>query len=83
MIEDRLRLALEIDSIEILDQSHLHIGHPGAASGAGHFDITVVSKDFNGLTRLACHRIIYEALDDLMNTDIHALSLKTLCPGEN
>ena len=80
MIEQRLRSALAIDSIEIEDESHLHIGHPGAASGGGHFHVTIVAENFKGLATLARHRLIYDALGDAMETEIHALSIKALDP---
>ena len=83
MIESRLRSALAIDSIEIVDESHLHIGHPGAASGGGHFHVTIVAKNFDGLSTLARHRLIYDALGDAMETEIHALSIKALDSGGN
>ena len=78
MIERRLRSALTIDSIEIVDESHLHIGHPGASSGGGHFHVTIVAENFEGLPTLARHRLIYDALGDAMQTEIHALSIKAL-----
>ena len=78
MIERRLRNALSIDSIEIVDESHLHVGHPGADSGGGHFHVTIVAEDFDGLPTLARHRLIYDALGDAMQTEIHALSIKAL-----
>ena len=78
MIERRLRSALTIDSIEIVDESHLHIGHPGAASGGGHFRVTIVAENFEGLPTLARHRLIYDALGDAMQTEIHALSITAL-----
>ena len=81
MIERRLRSALTIDSIEIVDESHLHIGHPGASSGGGHFHVTVVAKNFEGLPTLARHRLIYDALGDAMQTEIHALSIKAFDSG--
>ena len=76
MIERRLRSALSIISIEIVDESHLHVGHPGAASGGGHFQVTIVAENFDGLSTLARHRLIYDALGDIMQTEIHALSIK-------
>jgi BolA protein len=76
MIEQRLRSALSVDSIEIVDESHLHVGHPGAASGGGHFQVTIVADNFDGLSTLARHRLIYDALGDAMQTEIHALSIK-------
>jgi BolA protein len=81
MIERRLRSALSIDSIEIVDESHLHIGHPGAASGGGHFRVTIAAKNFDGLSTLARHRLIYDALGDAMQTEIHALSIKAFDSG--
>ena len=81
MIETRLRSALTIAFIEIVDESHLHIGHAGAASGGGHFHVTIASKNFEGLSALARHRLIYDALGDAMQTEIHALSIKALDSG--
>ena len=78
MIERRLRSALSVDSIEIVDESHLHVGHPGADSGGGHFHVTIVAEIFDGLPTLARHRLIYDALGDAMQTEIHALSIKAL-----
>ena len=83
MIEQRLRSALSVDSIEIVDESHLHVGHPGAASGGGHFQVTIVADNFDGLSPLARHRLIYDALGDAMQTEIHALSIKAFDSGGN
>ena len=76
MIDAKLRAALDVTSLEIVDESHLHVGHAGAASGGGHFQVVIMAKDFSGLSKLARHRLIYEALGDAMKTDIHALSIK-------
>ena len=81
MIESRLRSALTIDSIDIVDESHLHIGHPGASSGGGHFRGAIVAENFEGLPTLARHRLIYDALGDAMQTEIHALSIKAFDSG--
>ena len=81
MIERRLRNALTIDSIEIVDESHLHIGHPGASSGGGHFHVTIVAENFEGLPTLARHRLIYDALGDAMKTEVHALSINAFDSG--
>ena len=78
MIEQRLRNALSITSIEIVDESHLHVGHSGAASGGGHFQVTIFAENFDGLTALERHRLIYDALGDAMQTEIHALSIKAV-----
>jgi len=82
MIETRLREALTIDSIEIIDESHLHVGHAGAASGGGHFQVTITAADFIGLGTIARHRLVYKALGDALKTDIHALSIKALTLAE-
>ena len=81
MIEQRLRSALSVDSIESVDESHLPVGHPGAASGGGHFQVTIVADNFDGLSTLARHRLIYDALGDAMQTEIHALSIKAFDSG--
>ena len=83
MIEQRLRSALSVESIKIVDESHLHVGHPGAASGGGHFQVTIVADNFDGLSTLARHRLIYDALGDAMQTEIHALSIKAFDSGGN
>ena len=76
IIDAKLRAALDVTSLEIVDESHLHVGHAGAASGGGHFQVVITAKDFSGLSKLARHRLVYEALGDAMKTDIHALSIK-------
>ena len=76
MIDAKLRATLDVTSLEIVDESHLHVGHAGAASGGGHFQVVITAKDFSGLSKLARHRLVYEALGDAMKTDIHALSIK-------
>ena len=83
MIEQRLRNALSVTSIEIVAESPLHVGHPGAASGGGHFQVTIVADNFDGLSTLARHRLIYDALGDAMQTEIHALSIKAFDSGGN
>jgi len=83
----RLREALERRfapvALEVIDESHRHIGHVGAADGRGHFRVRIVAPAFAGLKPLARHRLVYEALDDLLKTAVHALALETLAPGES
>lgn len=80
--EIRSRLAvLEPTDLELLDESGLHVGHP-EAKGGGHYRLTIVSPRFAGLNRVARHRLVYGALQPLMQHDIHALALNTLAPGE-
>ena len=80
-LTERLQ-ALEPDHLEVIDNSHHHAGHAGAADGRGHFSVLVVSKQFTGLNTLRRHRLVYETVGDMMITDIHALSIEALAPGE-
>lgn len=81
---ERIRTTLETafspSELQIQDDSHLHTGHAGARSGKGHFTVTIRSEAFRDNAMLQCHRLIYEALDDMMQTDIHALSIKASAP---
>jgi BolA protein len=77
-----LKAALPIDRIAIEDESHLHAGHAGAASGGGHFKLTLVSPAFDGLNRVARHRLIYAALNRHIPTEIHALTIEAHSPAE-
>ena len=81
----RLRLteALDPDELEITDQSHQHVGHEGAKSGKGHFHVRITSGLFQGLMPIRRHRLVYEALGDLMKTDIHALSIDAEAPADS
>ncbi len=81
-IERTLREALQADSVEVDDESHRHRGHPGAASGGGHFRVCVVSERFRDLPRVKRHRIVYDALADGMGDAIHALAIRALTPEE-
>lgn len=68
--------------LAIEDDSARHAGHPGAASGGGHYNVRIVSARFEGRTRLERHRLVYDALADLMQREIHALAMVLLTPGE-
>ena len=77
------RLAsLNPEHIEIQDDSASHAGHEGAKSGGGHFFLTIVSDSFAGQATLARHRKIYDLLGELMQQQIHALSIKAHTPDE-
>jgi len=82
-LEARLRAALDPSDLEIIDDGHRHAGHAGAADGRGHFTVIVVSERFRGLPVIRRHRLVYEAVGDLMATDVHALSIQALAPGES
>jgi BolA protein len=75
-IRQRLSQALEPTELEIIDESHLHKGHAGARDGRGHFRVRIKSSHFTNLSSIQKHRLIYEAVGDLMETDIHALSIE-------
>jgi BolA protein len=75
-IEALLRERVGAVRVEVIDESHLHAGHEGARSGAGHFRVHVVSPRFAGLSRVESQRLVYQALADLIGPDIHALALR-------
>ena len=82
----RMRALLEAAfapvALEIVDDSHRHVGHAGARDGRGHFTVEVVSAAFAGLSPVARHRAVYAALGDMMVTDIHALAIRARVPDE-
>lgn len=80
-MKDRLA-SLAPEHVEIVDESALHAGHAGARAGGGHFQLTLISPAFAGQNTIARHRLVYQALGDLMNGKIHALSITALAPGE-
>ncbi len=77
-----LEAALAPVRLDIVDDSHRHAGHAGARDGRGHFNVHVVSERFAGLGPLARHRAVYAALGTMMETDIHALSIRAQTPSE-
>ena len=81
-IEQLLTRAFEPQEMLVKDQSHLHAGHEGAKEGKGHFDVRIVSDRFEGLNRIARHRLVYDALGDFMESDIHALRINAISPAE-
>ena len=80
-VEADLRLALAVTWLRVDDDSHLHAGHAGAASGR-HFSVTIVSTAFANLTRVRRHRLVYDALAPLMQSGIHALAIHARTPDE-
>ncbi len=81
LIRQRLA-ALEPETFTLEDESAQHRGHAGAASGGGHYRLTLVSPKFSNLNTLARHRLVYEAMGELMQREIHALSITALSPEE-
>lgn len=82
-IRARLEAELAPAALEIVDDSARHAGHAGARDGRGHFNVSIVSSRFAGAKRLERHRMVYAAVGDLMQTDIHALSVVALTPAES
>lgn len=81
-IESKLARELEAMHVEVVDESHLHAGHAGAAGGGGHFRALIVAERFEGLGTLARQRLVYATLAQELERDIHALSMRTLTPAE-
>jgi BolA protein len=82
IIKRRLETVLEAEHVEVVDDSASHASHPGARSGGGHYRVLVVSPRFTGLSRVSAQRLVYQALDELMDGDIHALEMQTLVPEQ-
>jgi len=82
LFEQDLHQSFAIEHLQIEDESHLHAGHAGAASGGGHFKLTIVAPEFKGLGLVARHRAIYAALNRHIPTEIHALTINAIAPGE-
>ena len=81
-IEQRMRADLEPAALDLFDESAMHAGHAGAASGGGHYRMRIVSPRFANLSRIARHRLVYDSLSDLMRNAIHALTIEALTPDE-
>lgn len=80
-IEHALQHALAPLNLEVIDDSHLHAGHAGAREGR-HFTVRVVSAAFSGRTRVARHRLVYDALQHLIPAGIHALAIEARSPDD-
>ena len=78
----RLTAALAPTLLELTDDSALHKGHAGAASGGGHYRVRIVSARFEGQRLVMRHRLVYDAVLDMMHTEIHALAITALVPSE-
>lgn len=80
-LKERLEAAFTPDYLNIIDESHKHAGH-ASAGGAGHFIVEIVSNAFEGKNLVQRHRQVYEAVDDLMGPEVHALSIQAKTPNE-
>lgn len=81
-IRQLLAERLSVQQLEVIDDSHLHAGHAGARDGRGHFRVRIVAKDFEGLRPIQRHQLVYRSLGNMMQTDIHALSIAAFTPAE-
>jgi BolA protein len=81
-IRARLTATFSPQECLVQDESALHAGHAGAASGAGHFRVRLVASAFEGKNRLNRHRLVYDCLADMMHNDIHALAIIAIAPSE-
>lgn len=79
-IHNAIEQRLDATHVEVIDHSADHAGHAGAVAGGGHFEVIIVSGKFEGVSRLASQRLVYEALGDLMTTEIHAVTMHTFTP---
>jgi BolA family transcriptional regulator, general stress-responsive regulator len=76
--------ALNPLTLDWRDESEQHAGHAGARPGGGsHWQLTIVSEAFRGKSAVARHRMVYEALGDLMSRDIHALRIEAFAPEQS
>lgn len=78
LMQERLKDALNPSHLELIDDSAQHIGHAGAQYGAGHYTLIINSDQFTGKPSIACHRLIYSALGNLMDHEIHALKIQLI-----
>jgi BolA protein len=82
-IERKLTARFAPVRLEVVDESHRHEGHAGAQPGGEtHFNVTLVSAAFVGMSRVARQRLVYETLADELRGGVHALALATLAPDE-
>lgn len=81
-IEEKIKAHLEPSSLEVIDDSGHHIGHSGAAMGAGHYTVVIESKKFEGLNTIKRHQLVYAALGDMIPDEIHALQIRAFAPSD-
>jgi len=81
-IRQKLEEAFKPELIEIIDHSAAHAGHAGN-KGGGHYNVTIVSQQFEGKSLVQRHQMIYQVMGDMMKEDIHALGINALTPTEN
>lgn len=82
LIRSKLQAAFDPEELDVVDDSRRHAGHAGARDGRGHFQVRILSRRFEGKRTVERHRMVYAALGQLMQTDIHALGLVALSPND-
>ncbi|MES2348718.1 MAG: BolA family protein [Pseudomonadota bacterium] len=81
-MRSRFEATLTPLELTLEDDSALHAGHAGAASGGGHYNVRIVSLQFEGLKLVTRHRLVYDSVHDMMHKEIHALAITALAPSE-
>jgi BolA protein len=83
-ITNKLREAFTPESLDVIDESHLHEGHSGhRPGGETHFRVYIVSQAFQGKSRIERHRMINGVLSSELAAGVHALAIQALAPGED
>ena len=81
-IKHLINCKINASHIEIIDESYKHRNHQKDTHG-GHFKLLIISNDFNGVSLINRHRLIYDILDEMIKVEIHALSIKAITESEN
>lgn len=81
-LRGRITSALGADVVDLQDDSAKHRGHAGARGGAGHYSVVVVASCFAGMARVDRHRAVYDAVGDMIPTQVHALAVRAFTPEE-
>ncbi|MBC3868801.1 BolA family protein [Undibacterium oligocarboniphilum] len=81
-LQHRLQEGLQPIECYLQDDSAAHAGHAGAASGGSHYSVKIICQQFEGLNRISRHRLVYDAVGDMMHTEVHALAITALAPSE-
>lgn len=82
-LDAALRAAISpLDSLQVINESEQHRGHAGYSDGNTHFRVKIVSPCMAGLARVARHRLVYDALRDVIPLGVHALAIEARSPAE-
>lgn len=77
-IQQRLANTLAPEELQIVDESHLHVGHPGSQGGGSHFHVKIKAQALQGKSRVQQHQLVYQALGELVGKEIHALRITVM-----